>query len=622
MGAVLSTRPAEEKAEEAQKTIDEVLKSFQDKRNLYLDGMQKERGPNAENKTTEVAGGRTVMQYSEIFYTESIGPNSEITKAVGDFFNAADTAIDGKKVNAQHDAISGAKGLIMAAIDGILGSTSIGVREMKTFIVLFLNNSFVRIDYVFFQQNIDVVKYLAAVRSTARLIVAEVAVLPIDMMQPAEISYLLSQAFDLQIYSNPDAGFANLGKLQTNLVQVNVLTRMLQEFLETENSSENDSVGANSITKRSDALVSLSDNVNKVLVSIKTPLPDVPDSRQGNRTSRGINDIQSLTPAQEQEIMDRFHDSKLNAKGFNTLFTSKQKVSASISVDEKANIMELMKNTYINFEEAFEDCFDDGVGYSNAFTLWRNKSKADFAMWWFTFTTVADTTKEPAGTAQDNKDKVVWKDTDSSWSKVGDFDSTLADNILAAALDFLKNNNNPPVTPDGLTTPEGDNTTTDGDTRKLSDFSDRKVRRAIKLNSPVPPPPVTTDGDNTTTNGDNTPTNGDNTTTNGDNTTIDGDNTTTDGDNTTIDGDNTTTDGDNTPTDGDNTPTDGDNTPTNGDNAPTDGDNTTTNGDNTPTDGDDTTTNGDNAPTDGDNTTTNGDNAPTDGDNTPTNGDS
>lgn len=469
MGALLSTRPAEEKAEEAQKTIDEVLKSFQDKRDLYLDDMKEERGPNAENKTTEVAGGRTVMEYSEIFYTESIGPNSEITDAIGDFFNAADAGIDGDKVNAQHDAISGVRGLIMAAIAGILGSTSIGVSEMKTFVVLFLNNSFVRIDYVFFQQNIDVVKYLAAVRSTARLIVAEVAVLPIDMMKPAEISYLLSQAFDLQIYSNPDAGFANLGKYQTNMVQVNVLTRMLQEFLETENSSEDDTVDANSITKRSDALVFLSENVNKVLVNIKTPLPDVPavpDSKQGN-TLQGINDSKSLTPAEERALMDRFNDSNLNAKGFNTFFTSKQKVAASIAENEMDNIMKLMKNTYVNFEEAFEDCSEEGVVYSNAFTLWFNTSKANFAMWWFTFKTAADKT-------QDTAKAIVWKDTKTSWSAVGEFDSTLADDILNAALALLKSKKPFP------------SSATVADPRTLKDFSDRKVRGAIKLSWPLP----------------------------------------------------------------------------------------------------------------------------------------
>jgi len=124
MGNLLSTQPAEDKAEQAQKTIDEVLKSFQDKRQLYLDDLTRSRGENAANKTTEVTGGRTISEYSPIFYTEQIGPNSEITDAMDSFFKAADDSIDGDNNAAQHSAIQGAKSLIMAAIDGILDFSS------------------------------------------------------------------------------------------------------------------------------------------------------------------------------------------------------------------------------------------------------------------------------------------------------------------------------------------------------------------------------------------------------------------------------------------------------------------------------------------------------------------
>lgn len=475
MGQKLSTGPAEEKAEEAQKTIDEVLKAFEDKRDLYLDGMKKERGPNAENKTTEVAGGRTIMEYSEIFYTESIGPNSQITDAVGDFFNAADASINGHNDQAKHNAISGAKSLIMAAIDGIIGNTSIGVREIQTFIVLFLNNSFVRIDYVFYQQNIDVVKYLAAVRSTARLVVAEVAVLPIDMMIPAEISYLISQAFDLQTYSNPDVGFATLGKYQTNMVQINVLTRMLQEFLQTENSSEDDGVDTNAITKRSTALIGLSENVNKVLVNIQTSLPKPedpePDPKNFGKTS---GDSVTLTLAEEQAMKNRYIDAYLDAKGLNEFFTSKQKMANSIENSEKGNILKLLKNTYVSFEEAYEDCSEENVGFSKAFTLWFKESKADFAMWWYTFQRAADAIK----VKKDGKVVVVWWEDAKTWGTVGSFDCSVADTILTNALDKLQGDK--PIKEEEE----------EEDTRTLYCFSDRKVRKAI-LKAIATPPPTT-----------------------------------------------------------------------------------------------------------------------------------
>ena len=86
------------------------------------------------------------LEYSNIFYIESTGANKGVTDAVSDFFKAADSSMDDNPTDAQHSAIQGAKSLIMAAIDGILGDTSIGAREVASFNVIFLNNSFVRIN--------------------------------------------------------------------------------------------------------------------------------------------------------------------------------------------------------------------------------------------------------------------------------------------------------------------------------------------------------------------------------------------------------------------------------------------------------------------------------------------
>mmetsp|Transcript_5650 Transcript_5650/g.8376 ORF Transcript_5650/g.8376 Transcript_5650/m.8376 type:complete len:475 (-) Transcript_5650:259-1683(-) len=364
------------------------MKSFEDKRNLYLDDLSKSRGPNASNKTIEVSGGRTVMQYSNIFYTEKIGANSAITEAVTDFFGAADSSIDSDNTTAQHSAISGVKNLVNAAIQGILGDISIGARETESFNVLFMNNSFVRIDYRFFQQNIDVVKYLSEVRSTARLIVCELAVLPIEEMQPSEITYMLSQTFDMQKFSDPSEGLAMVGKLQCDLVQLSVLTRMLQQFLKDEDADEeNEGADSSAIKERSEALVELSKNVDGVLAEIYKPFqPPSGDSPNAQGLLGGVTTRSAFI---ETGIKDRYLDAKLDADGIATRFAQDLQEFSNSNATARTDLLVKMKKmakfAYYEFQEAYEDLEEAPQTWSTSYTAWYTSHKAEFPLWAFTF---------------------------------------------------------------------------------------------------------------------------------------------------------------------------------------------------------------------------------------------
>lgn len=76
----------------------------------------------------------------------------------------------------------------MSAVMGGLGNCAVGVDEVRSFVVVYLNNSFVQVDYVFLEQNIQVTEDFNGVRSTPRLILAEITVFPIQAIKPAEIS--------------------------------------------------------------------------------------------------------------------------------------------------------------------------------------------------------------------------------------------------------------------------------------------------------------------------------------------------------------------------------------------------------------------------------------------------
>eukprot|EP01083_Nonionella_stella_P061138 159395_1 len=130
---------------------------------------------------------------SQIRVNDGTGVDSQITTAVGDFFEAAQGGDAGKQA-----AVDGAKNLILAGIDAIFGASKGQGMEKKGFVVLFLNYAFVRVDYLVYSYNASGKSWGEESTTAGACYVCDLAVLDTATdLKPSEMDYLISQSFDI-----------------------------------------------------------------------------------------------------------------------------------------------------------------------------------------------------------------------------------------------------------------------------------------------------------------------------------------------------------------------------------------------------------------------------------------
>lgn len=187
-----------------------------------LTEIESKRGAGAAVNNTEIAGGRTVMRVSEVHVVTEVGVDENIMLAIDNFFNAAQSAISGKKQQAKHSAVSGAKRLVSGALESLLGVSNGQCQERTSFVVLFMNNAFVRVDYCAYSYSTSAKKYGQEVNKSGACYVADLSVLDAEKLFPAEIDFLLSQALDAQ---TDDLDHIEVMKMK--LIESAVLSRMI-----------------------------------------------------------------------------------------------------------------------------------------------------------------------------------------------------------------------------------------------------------------------------------------------------------------------------------------------------------------------------------------------------------
>ena len=93
----------------------------------------------------------------------------------------------------------------------------------KSFVVLFLNNAFVRVDYFAYSYSVGAKVWGAEENQSGLCYIADLAVLETEKLKPSEIDYLLSQALAVKT-----AEFSKLNELKIVLVQSAILSRTLE----------------------------------------------------------------------------------------------------------------------------------------------------------------------------------------------------------------------------------------------------------------------------------------------------------------------------------------------------------------------------------------------------------
>jgi len=254
---------------EAKKRKDEELTEIQNliaileaKVNEFVARTKLERA--GAESLTEVSGGRTVSRMSQIRVSDGTGVDSQITNAIGDFFEAAQGGDAGKQA-----AVDGAKNLVLAGIDAIFGASKGQGIEKKGFVVLFLNYAFVRVDYLVYSYNASGKSWGEQSTTAGACYVCDLAVLDTATdLKNSEIDYLISQSLsivpqkdgkDKDGRGNSNSVFEMIMELKIMLTESAILSRML-----------------NKPDLTFDALGEATDNLTKVNLKIKNVFEALP----------------------------------------------------------------------------------------------------------------------------------------------------------------------------------------------------------------------------------------------------------------------------------------------------------------------------------------------------------
>ncbi len=126
MGAAASAarNAAEKEGDEAERKVNQMMQVLANKLESIELQIERTRGSAASCRSTEVAGGRTIMRTSEIRVATSEGVSEQIMAALASFFESAQGAVGCDNQAAKHSAIQGAKNLLCAGIDALFGVQS------------------------------------------------------------------------------------------------------------------------------------------------------------------------------------------------------------------------------------------------------------------------------------------------------------------------------------------------------------------------------------------------------------------------------------------------------------------------------------------------------------------
>jgi hypothetical protein len=229
MGNAIALPPAGQVSDEKRKVAN-LMNILENKRLEFMANVKLTRGEGSENNK-EIQGGRSCSRISQLRIMTDKGVARDIEGAIEDFITAAQGGDQAKSA-----AVEGAKGLLSAGLKSIFGCSSGTGMEKTGFVILFLNFSFVRIDYYVYAYNASAESWGHTENECGSCYVADIAILnPNKDVLPHEIDYLLGQALkapppqgdDDENYDQKQAEYLAVLQMKMQLVQSAILTRLL-----------------------------------------------------------------------------------------------------------------------------------------------------------------------------------------------------------------------------------------------------------------------------------------------------------------------------------------------------------------------------------------------------------
>lgn len=217
-----SVAKAKEESKQEKQQLDTLVKALENQLTAFELEIEAKRGDEAAKDTHEVQGGSSVQRVSEIRVSNDDEMDSQICGAVESFFQAATNSIDGDDNGAKKSAVDGAKSLVTAGLNALFGSSAGQAVTKRSFLVLFLNNSFCRVDYYAYSYNVNANVWGAKDSTSGVCYIADLSVLKTEHLSPNEIDFLLSQALSVG-----NTEFNKLAELKLALIQNAILSRAL-----------------------------------------------------------------------------------------------------------------------------------------------------------------------------------------------------------------------------------------------------------------------------------------------------------------------------------------------------------------------------------------------------------
>ena len=178
-----------------------------------------------KTSTSELTGGRTLMHVSEIRVSSGAEPDEQIGMAIKDFFDVVQAPANGNDTwKTKAAALDGAQRLLTAGLSALFGVKNGQSMHKKSFVVLYINNSFVRVDFEVYTYNASASRWGYTQNESGACYVADLAVLDIADIKPSEIDFLLSQTLDTR-WNEFDA----LMEIKVRFTQMSILSRMISD---------------------------------------------------------------------------------------------------------------------------------------------------------------------------------------------------------------------------------------------------------------------------------------------------------------------------------------------------------------------------------------------------------
>jgi len=204
--------------------LNRLMELLKTKLTLLEGDLDQVRGENSLSGEKEVAGGRTALRMSRIRVAsgEQGGFAKQLGDGIEDFFNAASSSIAGEEGSAQLSALEGTKKLLTGGLEALFGVQSGAASEQRSFVVLYLNNAFVRVDYYIYAYNAEASTFGGTAFESGVCYVADLAVLGYEDLEPHEIDYFATQALAI-----PNGDFDKLVEIK---LQFQILRNLNQRL--------------------------------------------------------------------------------------------------------------------------------------------------------------------------------------------------------------------------------------------------------------------------------------------------------------------------------------------------------------------------------------------------------